>query len=584
MIFIVLSWVYITFLLFSFGVVCTAFINRITKTSVEPHPALVLISGLALLTCTACLLSLFMPLGGMANIIVILLAVAGVAVWRRRAGRMLSKCITAIKSTHPLLILLFTAFVFIVAYLSYIIPSHYDDGLYYSTTIRWAEEYGVVKGLANLNPRIGFNSSWHTLQALFSFHYIPLGNFNDLNGLLLLIGFSYSLRGLGLLLKKDYRLSVLLNALLFIPLLAFHFGSSGDFLLYNVNYISSPSADVPVCLLLWLTFTWTIEMDELSPERQQWQGFFIVLAAVFLFTIKPSAAPVLLLCIYYFAKAMVRRQFMKGSCMIIAAMVMAGPWIARNIIVSGYVLFPFSGLDIFDVDWKLPMKHVQWFENSVRTYAIDPELELGKPLNMPLSAWVPGWFERLSFIQSLVFIFALVSLAVFGIILLAKIFMARREFFIRHGNTVLAMAVASAGFAFWFLKGPDFRMGYGFAGIICLGMIALVLQYFLRSDATYAGYAIVLVILYQLFVYYYGPAWKKMPAELIKRLPERRMPSTVMEQRWANGMRWYHVSKGDSWYQALPVANDYDAAVILPVPRGSTIKDGFRPQVKETKR
>jgi hypothetical protein len=36
---------------------------------------------------------------------------------------------------------------------------HFDTGLYYLTTIRWAQDYPVVPGLANLHTRLGFNQS-----------------------------------------------------------------------------------------------------------------------------------------------------------------------------------------------------------------------------------------------------------------------------------------------------------------------------------------------------------------------------------------------------------------------------------------
>ena len=67
------------------------------------------------------------------------------------------------------------------------------------------------------------------------------------------------------------------------------------------------------------------------------------------------------------------------------------PWIARNIIVSGYPVFPLPVTDVLQVDWKLPVHHVQWQENAVKVYAINPEYDLNKPFTMPFLQWFPVW-------------------------------------------------------------------------------------------------------------------------------------------------------------------------------------------------
>lgn len=45
---------------------------------------------------------------------------------------------------------------------------HYDTGLYYLNTIRWAQAYPVVPGLANLHSRLGYNQSLFLLLAFLS--------------------------------------------------------------------------------------------------------------------------------------------------------------------------------------------------------------------------------------------------------------------------------------------------------------------------------------------------------------------------------------------------------------------------------
>jgi hypothetical protein len=62
-----------------------------------------------------------------------------------------------------------------------------DNETYYIQTIKWLNEFGFVKGLANLHPFFAQTSGWHILQSAFSFSYLPFSN-NDLNGFCLLLG------------------------------------------------------------------------------------------------------------------------------------------------------------------------------------------------------------------------------------------------------------------------------------------------------------------------------------------------------------------------------------------------------------
>ena len=68
-------------------------------------------------------------------------------------------------------ILLFT--IFFGSYYPFIL----DHFGYYVPTVKWLSEFGLVKGISNLDPTLGQMSAWHVLQAGFSnfsehcFHY-----------------------------------------------------------------------------------------------------------------------------------------------------------------------------------------------------------------------------------------------------------------------------------------------------------------------------------------------------------------------------------------------------------------------------
>lgn len=74
-------------------------------------------------------------------------------------------------------------------------PFIVDNETYYIQTIKWLNEFGLVKGLANLHFFFGQMSGWHLLQSGFNFGFIS-NSLNDLNGFLMLIFTFFSLHHL----------------------------------------------------------------------------------------------------------------------------------------------------------------------------------------------------------------------------------------------------------------------------------------------------------------------------------------------------------------------------------------------------
>jgi L-asparaginase II len=45
------------------------------------------------------------------------------------------------------------------------------------------------------------------------------------------------------------------------------------------------------------------------------------------------------------------------------------PWLIRNIILSGYLIFPFEKIDIFAFDWKIPLHRVEGISKGILGFA-----------------------------------------------------------------------------------------------------------------------------------------------------------------------------------------------------------------------
>ena len=167
--------------------------------------------------------------------------------------------------------LLFFSLVLLIALKSSQLPSIFDNESYYIQTIKWLNEYGFVKGVANVHPFLGQFSFWHVLQSGFSFSFLPI-NFNDINGFILVVGIYYFFE------KKQFSSE---NWSFF----------SVIFLVFYFQFLDAPSPDLPILVFSSIVFK---EFIEHSKEKKS-----ILLFIIFMIFLKLTIAPILILAFVY---------------------------------------------------------------------------------------------------------------------------------------------------------------------------------------------------------------------------------------------------------------------------------------------
>ncbi len=577
MIFIFLSWIYITAIAFCIGNAFHQLLKSAFKmeTTTREHFSVVCISGILVITFICTLLCLFIPLGLVSNLFILFLALMGVLIKRKHFKAGVRLHLAALRKTPFLPIFLFIAFLFIIGYISYLPSSHHDDGLYYSTSIKWLQEYGTVKGLTLVNPRIGFNSAWFIVQANFGFQFLHAGLFNDLNGLIYLFLFIYFLQAVNRLYKADRSVSNLLQALFFLPLMILHTTAVSDFLVYNSNMISSPSADLTTCLLISLVFILFLNSGEESPDGIKLNELLIIFYSFSLITIKLSAAPILLFPAFLFIKFNRTGEIRRGLLFFFCFSGVLIPWLIRNILLSGWLLYPFTGLDLFQFDWKAPYQLARYYEYSTSVYPKDEALILQQPHTVAISEWIYPWFNRQAYIHRVFLLLTIVSTLVFLMIGLWQLLRRNFLFFKKRFYPIFFILISVSGILFWLVKGPDFRFGFGFIGIYGCFSLALFFRFFLENRLRFLSIWIISFCLFAVSVYTFRFKLAVVNS-VIKRPIPLRQPEGIKTEMLNPGQPIYLVEHDDSWNAPLPVANKNDYDYLRPVMRGHSIKDGFR--------
>ena len=174
-----------------------------------------------------------------------------------------------------------------------------------------------------------------------------------------------------------------------------------------------------------------------------------------------------------------RRVFWLTAAAVLAVVL---PFLIRNVILSVYLIYPYPGLDLFDVPWKIPAE-----------VAVQDAMEIGiygrtvadAVTVFPLGLWICSWWESLQLSDRLVLIADLVALA--GWILLAVRGMAagrRKKPLPEELSYLPLMAALYASLLLWFLAAPLMR--YGFAFVRLPAWISAGMR-FAAAAATTAG-------------------------------------------------------------------------------------------------
>ncbi len=242
------------------------------------HKDTYLLCGLAAVTVYAQLFSLVWRVGLLANLL--LTAICLIILWfeRRSLALLLRETLRDRRGKAAGIFALFLLF----AYGTSRGILHYDTALYHAQSIRWLEEYGVVRGLGNLHCRLAYNSSSFALSALYSMAFLGGQSFHCAAGWLAFV-----------LAKVCAEITGHLRAGRLWP--SDFARVMGIYYLVNIfDEMISPASDYFMVLLaFYIVIRWLELLEEKEVEMLPF-GLICVLG-VFLMTVKLSAALILLL-------------------------------------------------------------------------------------------------------------------------------------------------------------------------------------------------------------------------------------------------------------------------------------------------
>jgi hypothetical protein len=565
MIYILLQWLFVFLILSVLGIASYRAIVKlyVWKTNSTEHinpPFWALLAlGAAALTAVTLWLSIFIAISTLAVSIVCVLAVLYVILDRTFVWHILKAYTNRVKAINIFALIVFCIFFFTIASFAFNHVTTYDTWLYHDQTVKWVEQYPAVPGLGNLHTRFTFSTSHFVTNAFFentkTYVYATF-----LYVLLLIIATS----GLNNILKRKIDFSSILATSLFIPSVVF------------VKDLPSLSNDVGGSIFLFATFVLMLVAER---KKDMVLRMLAVVLALFTVTIKLTFAPLGILACYVLYLWIKEKKYSLSAIYFGSiGLLLYVPFFIRNVIQSGYLVYPFKHFDVFTFDWKIPMAKLvsdtSWIQSWARVPGPSPDIVLGNGF------WF--WFNQWITVSQNKFyvLFVAVSLVIFVFYVIANLE------FRKHVLEHIWIYITSVTLViFWFIQAPDIRFGYGVLFIaIMLFLIGIlyVVSHKISEHASIAFYFIFILCLLILFAKMQGIADAKQNVITVSDANKAMLTLSGQSKLISvsptllNGTHVVYVPLFGDWCltSPLPCTPQYENGTLFYM-RGSSLKSGF---------
>ena len=450
---VILTWIWILICSYLWGHLAIQIINRIFRKNVDITPEFSIILGIGVLAIYSETFSLFLGVGLLANLLMLVVDIFVIAKWREVLVNRIKNLISEKRNVWYVIIIIF--FVYIsMTYMFEVVT--YDTGLYHSQAVQWIEEYGVVPGLGNLHHRFAYNSAIMCLQALFSMKFLFGQQMHCVNGFMFILFTSYAVTSMKFVKNKRIYISDFLRVAFFIY--------------YNMDTsFSSLGSDlISLCLVIYIVIKYVegIEDDISNIEYYCYLSILALIAVSF----KLSVALIVLIVIYPAYMLIKDKNWKLIIKLISLGVVLTLPFLTRNIIISGYIVYPFPKLDLFSYDWKMNKYVCLWDAKEVKSWG---QGVCDANLSPTFREWFEIWINRQSNANKCLF-FASIIISVLLVVISIVNYIKEKD--LRKpvlSVTVLGMLI------YWFAGAPLMRYGIVFTIIpvlIFVGLLFSMLQ------------------------------------------------------------------------------------------------------------
>ncbi len=445
---------------------------------------------------------------------------------------------------------------------------HTDTNIYHAANIRLYEEYGLIRGMANLQLHYGYNSAYLAFASIFSMHWLLPFSLHTTTGFIEAVLCIYACHHLKTF--KEHERHLMDAGCLGILIYA----------VVNLTGSISPATDYPTMFLsLYIITAWlsVIEQQDTMSVHAIHAFSLLSVATVFVATMKLSAGAFAIIVIYPAFCLIKEKRWKEIILYIIMGFSILLPYLIRNILISGWLIYPFESIDLFRVPWKVPLEYLLVDSYQIKVWG-RCLYDVAK-IDMPVKEWLPIWWnEQERYAQYLIYA-NILGLFLSGLTVLynlLKKIKTEGALLCLHLGMIVSILV-------WFFLAPFIR--YGLAFLLEVPLLGVAAWYDQKKKGFYSILTGTVVVCLFLCLSPYLNYYVTDDGVFLKR--QIREPYYLLQKDYDTAkMQSVTINGNEIYYSVEGIVNDYHqypgSCYEFMLERttliGDTIKEGFMPK------
>lgn len=438
-----LSWIYIFFVCLLVGTGVAGVFKE------KKFPLMYyLITGIMAITVYVECFSIIGKIGCLAHLLMLAVALELGLIQRKKLAELWKEYFPVVCSWEGFFYLCFVIF---IAFFASRGIFHTDTNIYHAQAIRLYEEYGLIKGMGNLQIHFAYNSAYLAFASIFSLNWLFGQSLHTTTGFVEVIMCIYAFHGLKNFKNHKSHITDMMRVGILFYTLVILTGSM------------SPATDYTT--MFFVLFVITAWCENMEKERDVTIYSLLAVTAVFVVTLKFSACLLVLIAIYPAVFLVREKRWKEIGVYLGSGFLIVLPFLIRNFLISGWLVYPFNGINIFNVEWKIPENYLLADANQIKVWG-RCLYDVNK-IDWGVTQWFPIWWEGQERYEQMLLGAVLIGTFLLLVQFVSKLIGHRK---IRWDLFVLVMTVFGC-LAVWFLMAPFIR--YGLAFLFAIPMIAV---------------------------------------------------------------------------------------------------------------
>jgi hypothetical protein len=419
-------------------------------------------------------------------------------------------------------------------------PGVGDIADYHLQAIKWAENYPNILGLGNFNRPLANNNWWFNLQAFLGLSWLGIQSVYVGNAVFFISMFSWFYLSKPISIAHQW--------------MRFFFAA---FIILSLKtaFVGAVTPDFVVTLMIYLCIDIFI-IGSNQNDLKKVSFLLLILLISWVLTVKATAIVFFMLPFLWFIHLVWQKEYRFILKSVLLAMVFLVPWIIGNIIICGYLLYPFNAIDLFAVDWKVPGYYFDFDKIVLSSWGKVGGQDIYVTQKMRFLEWMPIWLSRLDILNK-----ALVA----GFVASTPVLMF---FMPKNKKAIWPILFVLVSFLLIFLNGPHPRFLFGYM----VSSLAFVF-YFAGDRIPFKMPSYILPVLGAILSTFLLFKLFSDGSLQLGVLKPKSYPNEALEERNIGDFK-FHVSKQTNLcWDKFPSTYYFIDSVEL---RGLSVKDGFK--------